>query len=46
LKSKKRAFSTNGNNGNGSKPVLINQIQNQNSDHIGAIKENEYRTPE
>ncbi len=40
---KKSAIGMNGNNGNGSKPVLINQIQDENPDHIEAIRENGYR---
>jgi hypothetical protein len=32
-----------GNNGNGSKPVIINQIHDENPDHIEAIKGNGYR---
>ncbi len=42
-KKKKSTIGTNGNNGNGSKPVLINQIWDENPDHIEVIKENEYR---
>jgi hypothetical protein len=34
---------TNGNNGNDSKPVFINQIQDKNPDHIEVIKGNGYR---
>jgi hypothetical protein len=37
-KKKKSAICTNENNGNGSKPVLINQIQNDDPDPIEAIR--------
>ena len=42
-KKKKSVIGTNGTNGNRSKPVLINQIDNEDQNNIDAIRQNGYK---
>ena len=40
---KKSAIGTNGTNGNGTKPMLVNQIEDDEQSEINAIKKNGYK---